>query len=158
MIAIRKMEKGDFARVSELLHTCYRWLGEREGFTPAQVELLISERASLEHLSEIAESRLCFVACLNEVPVGLVAIVRNEIDKFYVDPDYHRRGIGAALFRAAEQAIAKVGYDDMFLGAIGRTPIPFYERMGMTVDGYKISRTGGKVVLLRKRLKPDRLE
>ena len=156
MITVRRIEKSDFQRVSDLLRACYRWFEDRERFTPDQIEYLMSERGSVEHVRDMARDELCLVAIRVGRVVGMVAIKGNEIDKLYVDPEYHRQGIGTVLFRAAEDSIRKAGHHEMFLGAMARSAVPFYERMGMYQDGYKHVQVGGfvgeQVVILRKEL------
>ena len=156
MTIIREISESDFQNVSDLLCACYRWFEDRESFTPDQIEYLISERGSVEHVRDIARDELCLVADKGGRVVGMVAIKGNEIDKLYVDPEYHRQGIGTLLFRAAEDTIKRAGHHDMFLGAMARSAVPFYDRMGMYQDGYKHVQTGAfageKALILRKEL------
>lgn len=136
------MMTDDISRVSELMCLCYRWLGKHDKFTDAQVDFLVSERGSMETIKNESSSQIYMVACSNNIVVGMAAIKANEIAKLYVDTNYHRQGIGAMLFNAAEQLIGKNGHKEMIVGVMARSAIGFYEKMGMTLYDTKIVDTG----------------
>ena len=73
----------------------------------------------------------------------MASIKDNLITKLYVAPEYHRRGIGRELFNQAENIIRKAGYSEITLGALGKSPIAFYESMGLTISGTKSVKLGG---------------
>ncbi len=150
MISVRKMKEEEIPRVSELLCACYRWIAPKEGFTDDELKGLLEFRGSRETVRKESQQELYLVACKRKLIVGMVALRDNEITKFYVDPEYHRQGIGAVLFRASEQIIRKKSYADMFLYAIGTTPIPFYQAMGMSLVGHKKGHSGRHVARMKK--------
>ncbi len=150
MVSVRKMNEEEISQVSELLCVCYRWLAQKEGFTDDELKGLLEFRGSRETVRKESQQELYLVACKRELVVGMVALRDNEITKFYVDPEHHCQGIGAALFRASEQIIRNKGYSEMTLFAIGTTPIPFYQAMGMSVVGHKQGRSGRQVARMKK--------
>jgi len=75
------------------------------------------------------------------------------ITKLYVDPRCHRQGIGSRLFKAAEQRIREAHFSELFLGTIADSAVPFYEKMGLSITGYKRGRSGRRAVLMKKPLK-----
>ncbi|MFQ5630952.1 MAG: GNAT family N-acetyltransferase [bacterium] len=144
------MTEEDIPRICEILYASYRWLAEREGFSPDELKGLIETRGSEETVRNESKSELYLVACKNRTIAGMVSVKENEITKLYVDPAHFREGIGAALFCAAEKHIAANKYSEMTLVAIGETPVPFYEAMGMSVIGYKKDHSGRKVAIMKK--------
>jgi ribosomal protein S18 acetylase RimI-like enzyme len=152
---IRPMEEEDLPAVSALLRRCYRWLAGPEGYAPAQVEFLVTERGSAETARRESREQTWLVACEDGGVCGLVAVAGNEVARLYVGPDRHRRGIGASLLAAAEAVVARAGHDTMSLGTTPLTA-PFYERLGMTVAGRRPHATGvfagRETVLMEKAL------
>ncbi|MFQ5648402.1 MAG: GNAT family N-acetyltransferase [bacterium] len=152
-ITLREMAENDIPRVSEVLCTCYRWLAEREGFSHEELKSLIKMRGSVETVRKESTYELYLVACKDQTIAGMVSVKENEITKLYVDPAHFRQGVGGTLFRAAERNIIENKYSEIRLVAIGETPIPFYEAMGMSVVGYKRGHSGRKVAIMKKLFK-----
>lgn len=130
MIIFREMQTDEIPRVSEILCESYRWLAEKEGYTSEQLDWLLAERGSIQTVTVESQKELYLVSILEKVICGMAAIRENRITKFYVDPSYHRQGIGAVLFQAAEKQILQNGYTELVLGATD-TAIPFYRKMGL---------------------------
>ena len=154
MVQIRRMESEDTAAVSEVLCSCYRWLAEREGYTPEQVAFLLEKRGSEDTVRTESSEQLYLVACVDGALAGMVSVGGNEVTKLYVEPGRHGRGVGTELFEAAESVIREAGSDRMLLGTTPGT-VAFYESMGMTVAGTRRP-TGGPftdrdVVIMEKR-------
>ncbi len=155
MVQIRRMENEDAAAVSEVLCSCYRWLAERERYTPEQAAFLLQKRGSEETVRAESREELYLVACVDGTLAGMVSVGGSEVTKLYVEPSRHGQGIGSELFAAAESAIREAGSDRMLLGTTPGT-VPFYESMGMAVAGRRRP-TGGPftdrdVVIMEKRL------
>jgi len=153
---IRKMKAEDIPGVSEVLCSCYRWLGKHNAYTDQQVEFLVSQRGSMETIKAESQSQRYLVACRNGRILAVAAIKDNELAKLYVDPTCHGQGIGAMLFHSAEQTILAAGYEEMIVGVMARSAIGFYEKMGMSIFGEKILETGAfagcKTPLMKKDL------
>jgi GNAT superfamily N-acetyltransferase len=152
---IRQMKEDEINTVSELLCACYRWLADREGYTPEQLEFLVHKRGSPETVRHESRKQLYLVACIGGAILGMASVSGNEVTKLYVEPGSHGQGIGAGLLAAAETAIRRAGFDRMFLGTMSGA-VPFYEAMGMTVSGTKRPSSGPfgdrEVVLMAKSL------
>jgi ribosomal protein S18 acetylase RimI-like enzyme len=129
---IRPMHQEDMQAVSDVLCSCYRWLADREGYTPEQVNFLLHQRGSLETVRRESREQLYLVASQHGAIVGMVSVSGSEVTKLYVSPSHHHRGIGAALLRAAASAIAESGFGTMSLGTTPST-VPFYESLGMSI-------------------------
>ncbi len=109
----------------------------------------------VKRAAEIRALWECLVAEEDGQPVGMIAFSEDEIQNLWVRPAFHRRGIGSALFRAAEATIRNTGQPRMCVCTTGYGR-PFYEAMGMTVVGKKKIDTGpmvgGETTVLERRL------
>jgi ribosomal protein S18 acetylase RimI-like enzyme len=152
---IRPMTEDDHHRVSQLLCTCYRWLAEREAYTTEHLQFVLSQRGSVETVRTESREQTYLVAVQANMVVGMVATKDNLIAKICVDPDYHRRGIRAMLFRSAEQTVSEGGFTEMIAGTRDEV-VPFYQAMGMAVTERRPCRMtqfdGREVVIMKKRL------
>jgi GNAT superfamily N-acetyltransferase len=151
------MTRSDEAAVSRLLCACYRLLGRTENLGPEAVDFLLSKRGSVESIRKEAEAQAFLVAEGSDGIEGMVAVDENKIAKLYVAPLRHGRGVGRALFHAAEVLIKQGGYSSLTLGS-SPSAIGFYRAMGAMVTGRKrLERgplAGHAVVLMRKDLPP----
>jgi GNAT superfamily N-acetyltransferase len=154
MMYVRAMNHEDIPTVSDLLCSCYKWLGEKEHLPPQCVQFLLDKRGSTETVRRESETETYLVVCSDDEIIGMVSVRDNEITKLYVHPRWHRRGCGRLLFEKAEEIITGNGYTRIILGAIGESPIPFYESMGMTAFGSKPCKlgqeSGRNVILMEK--------
>ena len=154
MMYVRPMNREDIPRVSDILCSCYRWLGEKEDFAPHSVQFLVQQRGSIDTVKRESETETYCVACDNTEIAGMVSVKNYEITKLYVHPQRHREGLGRLLFEKAEEIIVGNGHTKIVLGAIGESPVPFYESMGMNVVGRKPCKlgqeSGREVILMEK--------
>lgn len=126
------MTDADHAEVSELLRACFNWLAEREGFTDRQREFLIGPRSGVETLRIESQTRPHLVARDQDRTIlGMAAIRENEIARLYVHPQYHGRGVGKALFQAAESMIHQAGFTEVTVAALVENAAAFYRAQGM---------------------------
>jgi len=132
-IIINEMTGKDVPVVSQLLISCYRWLGQTDNFPREFSKFLVSERGSIETVTRESAYQTYLVARYDNNISGMVAIEDNNITKLYVSPDYHRKGVSRKLFEAAEKLIIEKGFDNISLVAISRSPVPFYQAMGMSI-------------------------
>ena len=131
MVTVRSMECDDHQSVNDIICVCFRWLANREGFNEAQLKELLADRTP-ETLEKESTRQEFLVASIDGNVVGVVSWYRNELAKLYVNPTYHRRGIGTQLFQAAERALRHTGHREMRLHA-PLPSVPFYQAMGMTI-------------------------
>ncbi|HPD28722.1 MAG TPA: GNAT family N-acetyltransferase [Phycisphaerae bacterium] len=153
---IREMTETDIPRVSELLRDCFRWLGDREHLTARQLAFLVDDRSSEQTVREESKSRPHLVACTETGIVGMAAVHGNEIARLYVDPRYHRQGVGKALFEACEAMIRRAGHEEMTVAALVDGALAFYQTMGMSITGRVVYEPeiflGREVTLLAKKV------
>jgi len=155
-LVIREMVEADVARVCELLRDCYRWLAAREGFDARQSSFLIDQRSSEATIREESRTRPHFVACRGPVIVGMSVVHGNELARLYVDPHYHRQGVGKALFDAAEAFVRDAGHQEMTVAALVDSAASFYLAMGMSITGRQVYEPdiflGREVIMMTKKL------
>jgi ribosomal protein S18 acetylase RimI-like enzyme len=153
---VRAMTEADIPRVCELLRDCYGWLADREGFTDAQRTFLVGERSAEQTVREESKTRPHLVAVQGNTIVGMAAVQHNEVARLYIDPRYHRQGVGKALFEAAATLIRDAGYEEMTVAALVDSAAAFYRAMGMSETGRQVYKPelflGREVILLAKKL------
>jgi ribosomal protein S18 acetylase RimI-like enzyme len=151
---VRRATAADDQAISDIIRAGYRFIAGPDGITDEQLAGLLRAH-TVERAVEIRALWECLVAEEDGQVVGMIAFSGDEIQNLWVHPDFHRRGIGSALFRAAEAAIRNTGQLRMCVCTTGYGR-PFYEAMGMTFVGKrKIDRgpmKGGKITVLEKGL------
>lgn len=157
-IVIRRMREDDCAAVSRLQCASFDYGARLAGSGEQEIAAYCRGRGSPEAMTAQIEQCHCLVACRGDEIVGVVGVKGGEITKLYVDPGNLRGGIGAVLFRAAEESIAESGFRAIFLGAVFPRTLAFYRAMGMTETGRKLVDTGpmagAEVILLSKPVSP----
>lgn len=71
------------------------------------------------------------------VPLGFLAIHGEFIDRLYVDPAYHRQGIGHALLMKARQLLPKHMW--LYTHVANKMARAFYEKNGFIAEKFGIS-------------------
>ncbi|MEM1095613.1 MAG: GNAT family N-acetyltransferase [Bacteroidota bacterium] len=91
-------------------------------------------------LVEAAEAERLWVACLSQRPVGFALVERLadgtlHLEELSVDPAYGRRGIGTALVRHVEEALAVRGHTALTLSTFRDVAwnAPWYRRLGYRI-------------------------
>jgi len=150
------MREEDCPEVSRVVCDSFRWAAEREGADEGEIGRYLTGRGSVTAIRDQFDEYQCLVACSGPTIVGMVAVKVNEVTKLYVDPPYHRRGIGTMLFSEAERLIARSRHKELVLGAAFGSSILFYEAMGMRAVGRKHdvlgTVEGANVMLMAKSL------
>jgi GNAT superfamily N-acetyltransferase len=135
---IEPMVDADHVEVSDLLRACFNWLADREGFTDRQRESLVGARSGVETLRSESQTRPHIVARDQDGTIlGMAAIRENEIARLYVHPRHHRRGVGKALFQAAESMIRQAGFTEVTVAALVDSAAAFYRAQGMHEIGHQ---------------------
>ena len=71
------------------------------------------------------------------VPLGFLAIQGDFIDRLYVDPAWHRQGIGQALLMKARQLLPKHMW--LYTHAENKMARAFYEKNGFVAEKFGVS-------------------
>ena len=159
---IEQMTDGDHAEVGALLRACFEWLADREGFTDRQREFLVGPRSSAETLRQESQERPHIVARdADGTIMGMAAVRENEVARLYVHPRCHGKGVGKALFAAAESMIREAGFTEVTVAALVENAAAFYRAQGMREVGrqaYEPEIFGEREVVLLARPIADRAE
>ncbi|MBI5353756.1 MAG: GNAT family N-acetyltransferase [Chloroflexi bacterium] len=112
----------------------------------AQTAAMPKLMARMEHkLEDAREYFLKAVVAENQiwvyerdgVPLGFLAIQGNFIDRLYVDPAYHRQGIGQALLGKARQLLPKHIW--LYTHVANKMARSFYEKNGFVAEKFGVS-------------------
>lgn len=132
--AIRACRDDGIVGVQRLVRASLAWLGEREGWTKAQLAGIRASFGSVEEMEQLRARQTWLVAVLDGAVVGFASLEGGDLCQLHVDPARHRQGIGTALFRAAERIARDAGEVELRVRTTP-TSVPFYEAMGMHVEG-----------------------
>ncbi|HXA47028.1 MAG TPA: GNAT family N-acetyltransferase [Burkholderiaceae bacterium] len=134
-IAIREMMQTDDERICEISADCYRFAARVGDFTDAQMESSLLTHGTLAHVASLRTNGIASVAELNGQLVGVIATLENSVQALLVATAAHGMGVGHALFRHAEAAMANAGHQTLTLKT-RPSAIPFYLKMGMEFAGH----------------------
>lgn len=134
-MVIGLMKEEEIPAVAAILRACFECLADQEGFNERQRAFLVDERASEEAVRAESRLRSHLVARDKGEVLGMAVIDGNRLARLYVDPRIHRRGVGRALFDAAEAMIGAQGRAEMTVGAWVDSSVAFYQSMGMKIVG-----------------------
>lgn len=133
---IEPMTSADLVVVSDLLRATFNWLADQERFTDQQRAFLVGPRSNVETIRDEARTRPHLVARdADGTILGMAAVRDNEVARLYVHPRHHGRGVGGALFRAAEQLIREAGHAEVTVAALVESAAAFYRARGMREIG-----------------------
>ena len=113
-----------------------------EAETSAMPKLMARMGHTLEEAREyfsrviVAENQI-WVYELDGVPLGFLAIQGDFIDRLYVDPAYHRQGIGQALLMKARQLLPKHMW--LYTHTENKMARAFYEKNGFVAEKFGVS-------------------
>jgi GNAT superfamily N-acetyltransferase len=130
---IRKARHDDVETLDALAYRAKASHGYDEAFMAAcRDEMAIAVSTLSEREMWVAESVACGIAGFFGLwpPEDGVA----EVDPFYVDPRFHSRGIGRALWMRLEQRAKLSGATKIGLDSDPHA-VRFYERMGCVITG-----------------------
>ena len=76
--------------------------------------------------------------------IGVLSIRGDEIMRLYVDPLWHRKGVGKRLFEEAAKVVKDKGFKKLVLSSLGTYSVPFYVamRMKMVKERVRMVRAG----------------
>jgi ribosomal protein S18 acetylase RimI-like enzyme len=126
--------------------------------TPESMEAYMSKAFTLRQLSaELADPRATFlIAELEAIPVAFAKLYDGdvpdcvgssaaiEIERFYVDRQFHGLGIAHTLMQACLDYAAQSGHRTIFLGVWEHNPraIAFYRKYGFEIAGSHVFQMG----------------
>jgi GNAT superfamily N-acetyltransferase len=131
--SIRPYRPADFDPVNDLWRRArlqaFPDFQARKGYTAEEDRAFFRTVVLVKHELWVAE--------VNGVAVGFMAIVGDFIDQLYVDPDHQRRGVGHALIEHARQ-LSPSGLR-LFTFQSNANGRAFYEKEGFAVAKFGVS-------------------
>ncbi len=130
---IRLYKPEDFEDITRL------WF---EAETVAMPKLMARMAHTLEDAREyflrvVVDENQIWVYELDGTPLGFLAIQAEFIDRLYVDPAYHRQGIGQALLMKARQLLPKHMW--LYTHAANKMARSFYEKNDFVAEKFGVS-------------------
>ena len=107
---------------------------------PDYREQLLAHPDAIELPAEQIERGQVIVAELDGRIAGFAAVVENELDGLFVEPDLWRRGIGSALIEAATRQARRAGLTLRVIAS--PSACEFYQRCGFSIEGEADTRFG----------------
>jgi len=149
--SIRAARVDDAPAIRRVHEGSIRGLGPA-AYSPAEVDSWVGVLSDAKYVEAMTQGGELFIvaeaaeAALADGIVAFCAWMGDEVKGLYVAPDWVRRGVGTALLRQAEAAIAAMGHRTIRIGAtlVGR---PFYEAHGYAVLRHKPWKTRGGLVI-----------
>jgi len=90
-----------------------------------------------EYFKNVVAENQIWVYELDGIPIGFLGIQNEFIDRLYVDPKFHRRGIGLALLDHARTLSPKHLW--LYTNQTNKMSRPFYEKNGFVATKFGVS-------------------
>jgi len=97
-------------------------------YPPAEINRLL-QNFTTEKVVALLQKRQTLVALAGEEVVGTGAIQDAEVKSVFVEPDWHRKGIGGSLVRALEKTAAREGIERLEV-SFSLSATQFYSALG----------------------------
>ncbi|MBK8390525.1 MAG: GNAT family N-acetyltransferase [Saprospiraceae bacterium] len=148
-ITYGKAKLSDSLRISVLFKTIYVQTYESKGVT-FEFANFVTQRFSPENIEKIIQSEKTdlIVAYIEDNPIGAAQInydtickIRKtpvtELDKLYVLPNYHGKGVGAGLMTQVEEKLKAKGIKEVNLIVYihNQKAVKFYQKTGFVTLG-----------------------
>lgn len=146
-VTIREFNNQDAQEVSDVIRQTMR-ISNAKDYSKHVLEPLIAY-FSPEKVIALNNERHCLVAEVEGRVVGTIAIERDELLTFFVDPDYQGLGIGAKLLRGIEAFAVSNGINQLEVNS-SLTAADFYERRGYKRTGKEKTASAGRQIEMRK--------
>ena len=151
-VGVRLFKEGDARKVSYLISRCLNETLSRE-FTREQLKFFYG-RFTPAGLRKIAREGTMFVAVSGDRVLGTASFDGDRVKAVFVNPSFHRQGIGRILMRHVEDEARRHKHVACTLHA-NHQAAEFYEQVGCQrvneIDDY-----GLNLVIMRKKLRNPR--
>jgi GNAT superfamily N-acetyltransferase len=151
MIEVRPFTPSDSEEASNIIVRCLREVNRNE-YTEGQIERLCNAFSPAK-LDKRFSDRKSFVAVMNDSIVGTATIKHNELGSVFVDPDFHRRGVGRILVDFIESLARRDGIT-LLKANSSLTAVNFYQQLGYEILGERCEPDGEVTIEIEKQLTP----
>jgi GNAT superfamily N-acetyltransferase len=148
-VIIRPFRPEDAGVVSALIRAALVEVNSKD-YEPSVIEYMYGAYTP-EKMLEIAGARLVLVAVAQGVAVGTASLENNYVGSVFVDPRWHRQGIGTRLMVEIERLAQERGVPQIHLGA-SLSAVEFYDTLGYTRGAKVQTEKYGPVVEMTKSL------
>lgn len=129
---IRPYREDDFERVVRF------WFEAVQAAVPELCQRMGYEfNGAREYFKNVVAENQMWVYELDGIQVGFLGIQNEFIDRLYVDPKFHRRGIGLALLDHARTLSPKHLW--LYTDQANKMSCPFYEKNGFVATKFGVS-------------------
>lgn len=149
MIKIRKFTEKDAEEASRLIRRAVKEVNSE--VYPEDVVKNLYDFFSSDYLVEMAKEDDLILAVEEKKILGTARLKQNRIQTVFVDPNYHRQGIGTALMNSLENLALKRGIQTIKLSA-AINAIGFYKKLGYTDTKERFEDELGLVFIVKKPL------
>jgi GNAT superfamily N-acetyltransferase len=148
-ITVRKFETRDAAAVSTVIREAMRVTNSRD-YPPSVLNPLMYY-FSPKKVLQLSLERICLVAETDGEIVGTVALENDELETFFVHPDYQGKGVGRFLLQSVEEIAAR-GKIKTVRVLSSLSAVSFYEKAGYRKNGIELEESAGRQIGLEKTL------
>lgn len=116
-----------------------------KAFTTRQLSAELADPRAMFLIAEVEAVPVAFAKLYDgEVPDCVGGFVAIEIERFYVDQQFHGQGIAHTLMQACLDCAIQSGYRTVFLGVWEHNPraIAFYRKHGFEIVGAHVFQMG----------------
>jgi GNAT superfamily N-acetyltransferase len=147
---IRKFIPSDATSVSKLIIKALTEVNSKD--YPQDIIQNLCDNFSPHNLIEKSQNRLMYIALENDRIVGTISLANKFILSLFVDPTFHRRGIGTELLQYIETIAREMNYQMVNVPS-SITAYDFYKRQGYQTVRSEYSPKHGQVIIMEKALK-----
>lgn len=140
---IRKAEPAEWETAMELAFKVFLKF-EAQDYGPEGIKSF-ADFVSDERLKNmfLQGEYLLFVAMEKERMIGLISLRSgNHISLLFVDPEYHRRGVGSALIRYMQSYLLTTTRQQKMTVNASPYGVPFYHKVGFVDTGGETTKEG----------------
>jgi len=148
-VRIRKFRASDANRVAQIIRRCLLEVNIKD--YPKGVIDSMCDHFSPQNLIEIAKRRDIYVLVHSNKILGTGNLRENNVRSVYVDPDFHRIGMGKRLMTHLENLVKKNGYETVELFS-SISSFEFYKNLGYRKISTYQDKDTGKSIKMRKML------
>jgi len=124
------MTEADDKIASQIAAACYRFTAGPDELTEEQLNGALREWCTPDYMAISRAKDIAIVAEIAGKVVGFAGTRGDSLQEMFVHPTHHRKGVGRALFRSAEQTVASCGRPALHVKTT-HSALPFYTAMGM---------------------------
>lgn len=145
MIEIREFQKSDVKDVSKITLKCISQINCKE-MTKKELEF-VKVQYSENGIQKLADELEMYVCTHGKKIIGSIARSENKIHNFFIDPKFHKQGIGSIMLRYIESKL-KDKYKKILLDS-SPYAVNFYKKFGYKVNKITYLKCGKSYLMFK---------